>query len=405
METERENYFPVFMKKREILNNIQKEEIKSLLNNTNNNYKKNERIKKLINLISNKKENSYSSFIKKEKNKYKMLISNLEHNKKIDLIEFKIKSVLDLIENFKKKYINNQHDKYSKIKNFIENFNDQNPKVNLSNRKLELNNNLSYRSISLENNKINTHNKNDSKSKTITVIEKRNKIFKDLSNKYNSKHFSKKNLVVNGNNNLSITKKNVIQKHQKSNSQILKTGKKSDFHLYKKKLNKNIELFTNRKKYNNINCLNDKSSKNLNKKFLSQSQFYNNNNNKNFFINNNYILKNFNNSKKSVKHANLDKKNFKPSHKKNIMKNNIKYINNSTIQNENLSSTREASEKIMNINKINCKIINKKIRTNQVRIRNINKLSELSPSFFKFICKSDRTESAKKINHRYKFDY
>ena len=87
------------------------------------------------------------------------------------------------------------------------------------------------------------------------------------------------------------------------------------------------------------------------------------------------------------------------------MKNNIKYINNSTIQNENLSSTREASEKIMNINKINCKIINKKIRTNQVRIRNINKLSELSPSFYKFICKSDRTESAKKINHRYKFDY
>ena len=59
METERENYFPIFMKKREILNNIQKEEIKSLLNNTNNNNNKNERIKNIINLISNKIENYY----------------------------------------------------------------------------------------------------------------------------------------------------------------------------------------------------------------------------------------------------------------------------------------------------------------------------------------------------------
>ena len=33
METERENYFPIFMKKREILNNIQKEE-ESLQENT-----------------------------------------------------------------------------------------------------------------------------------------------------------------------------------------------------------------------------------------------------------------------------------------------------------------------------------------------------------------------------------
>ena len=390
MEKERENYFPIFMKNRGNLNNIEKKEKKSLLNNSNNNLNKNERFKELINLISNKKENSYSSFIKKEKNKCKMLISNLEHNKKIDLIEFKIINILNLIENFKKKYINNQQDKHSKIKNIINKLS-LIKSENLNNhKKIELNNNSSYRSISLENIKI--INKKDSKSKTITVIEKRNKIFKVLSNKNNSKHSSKKNLIVNRNNNLSITKKNYIQKHQKSNSQILKTEKRSDFNLYKKKISKNIELFNNKKKYNNINCLNDKSSKNLNKKFLSQSQFFNNNNNV-FFIIKNYIFKNFNNSKKIIKPINSDRKNFKPMYKKNIMKNNIKYINSSTIQNENLSSTREASEKIMSItakkSKINCQIVNNKTRTNQVRLRNFNKLSDLSPTFFKFICKSD----------------
>ena len=119
--TERDNYFSIYMKKKENLNkskkNIFGKSNRTLKNSnvSNLNIHNEKSVKKLIFETSGKKERSSISYIRNNlfNNKNKEIITSdknddfLDDDDKIDYLQKKIFGILDIIDNFKAEFFKN----------------------------------------------------------------------------------------------------------------------------------------------------------------------------------------------------------------------------------------------------------------------------------------------------------
>ncbi len=396
--SERENYFSIYMKKKEN-NNKKKNSTSGKPNKTlknsgfsNLHIGQGQSFKKLI-FGSEKKEKTPSSFIKNkysDKNLRDAITRNKEHidnDKKIDMLEAKIFDILDLIDNFKTEYINkNERISFKeKIKSHFDRTNYLN-KIDIINNNTEKKENkkkkLTYRSIS----STNTERKqkicitNGNINFNINKKRNLNKIKIANTNSINSKNNNKnssnknKNKIINRNININININNFINQnqnknkihfrnlpntiHHKSNSQLLNSEKK-------------IKETILQRRTDYANLISQKFIKNK-KNQLSQSQI---------FVNKNILY-------------------FSPKTK------NISSNLNVELGSDN-SSTREISEKVFiggskrkkknkpfiysNINNKFCKF----------KINNFNKINNEN------LIKSDseRTQRLTNITKKYKFDF
>ena len=372
--SERENYFSIYMKKKE--NNNKKK--KSTLGKPNKTFKtsgfsnlhiaQGQSFKKLV-FGTEKKEKTPLSFIKNkysDKNLRDSITRNKDHidnDKKIDMLEAKIFDILDLIDNFKTEYINkNERICFKeKIKNHFDRTNYLN-KIDIINNNTEKKENkkkkLTYRSIS----STNTERKqkicitNGNINFNINKKRNLNKIKIANTNSINSKNNNKNSSNKNKNKIHFRNLPNTI--HHKSNSQLLNSEKK-------------IKETILQRRTDYANLISQKFIKNK-KNQLSQSQI---------FVNKNILY-------------------FSPKTK------NISSNLNVELGSDN-SSTREISEKVFiggskrkkknkpfiysNINNKFCKF----------KINNFNKINNEN------LIKSDseRTQRLTNITKKYKFDF
>ena len=170
--TDRENYFSVYMKKKENLKSNNKKSDLNKQNNTikNHNYtnlniKQDNIMKKIIYQTSEKKEKSSLNFIRNKLFNNKEKVLN-EEDKKINFLQQKIFKIIDLIDNFKDEYLYKNKRNYDKVRDYLSRNREQKDKnLTLNNIK---NKQSSYRSISttnIENHFSINNNSNNSNNK------------------------------------------------------------------------------------------------------------------------------------------------------------------------------------------------------------------------------------------------
>ncbi len=356
---DRENYFSIYMQKKEINNKKKKpasgnpNKTKKKSNFSNLHIPKGQSLKKLV-FGSEKKEKPPISFIRNKLSdntlKETMTINKekFDNDKKIDMLEARIFDILDLIDNFKTEYIN-KNERLSlkeKIKNHFDKPNKEN-KIeikNINSEKKENKKKLNYRSMS---------SKNTERAQKLFMTNTNNNINNNI------------NII---NNNFTTTNKSSnlnyksLQKpyHKKSNSQLLNNNRI---------LKENI--FQRRVDYANL--INQKFVKRK-KKQLSQSQV---------FVNKNILY-------------------YSPKTKK--LSGNI-YVE---LGSDN-SSTREISEKIFiggnKRKKKNKHFISSTINNKFTgfKISNFKQINRISIDEIK--CDSERTQKITNISKKYKFDF
>ena len=356
---DRENYFSIYMQKKEINNKKKKpasgkpNKTKKKSNFSNLHIPKGQSLKKLV-FGSEKKEKPPISFIRNKLSdntlKETMTINKekFDNDKKIDMLEARIFDILDLIDNFKTEYIN-KNERLS-LKEKIKNHFDKPNKVNkieiknINSEKKENKKKLNYRSMSSKN------------------TERAQKLFMTNTNNNTNNNI---NII---NNNFTTTNKSSnlnyksLQKpyHKKSNSQLLNNNRI---------LKENI--FQRRVDYANL--INQKFVKRK-KKQLSQSQV---------FVNKNILY-------------------YSPKTKK--LSANI-YVE---LGSDN-SSTREISEKIFiggnKSKKKNKHFISSTINNKFAgfKISNFKQINRISKDEIK--CDSERTQKITNISKKYKFDF
>ena len=356
---DRENYFSIYMQKKEINNKKKKpasgkpNKTKKKSNFSNLHIPKGQSLKKLV-FGSEKKEKPPISFIRNKLSdntlKETMTINKekFDNDKKIDMLEARIFDILDLIDNFKTEYINkNERICFKeKIKNHFDKPNKVN-KIeikNINSEKKENKKKLNYRSMSSKNTeraqKLFMTNTNNNTNNNINIINN-NFTTTNKSSNLNYKSLQKPN-------------------HKKSNSQLLNNNRI---------LKENI--FQRRVDYANL--INQKFVKRK-KKQLSQSQV---------FVNKNILY-------------------YSPKTKK--LSANI-YVE---LGSDN-SSTREISEKIFiggnKSKKKNKHFISSTINNKFAgfKISNFKQINRISKEEIK--CDSERTQKITNISKKYKFDF
>ncbi len=247
--TERDNYFSIYMKRKENLNkskkNIFGKSNRTLKNSnvSNLNIHNEKSVKKLIFETSGKKERSSISYIRNNlfNNKNKEIITSdknddfLDDDDKIDYLQKKIFGILDIIDNFKAKFfINNEKE--------------------IEKKEVKKNNNSKSNPKQLKHIKTNY--------RVISNIENRQNIF--MTNNYNNNNNTQpKNIFIKKNNN----------NHPKSNSQLVSEQKIKETLLkrridYSNSINKKII-----KKENN-NIVQKEEIKNLNSELAQPKIIY-----------------------------------------------------------------------------------------------------------------------------------
>ena len=355
---DRENYFSIYMQKKEINNKKKKpasgnpNKTKKKSNFSNLHIPKGQSLKKLV-FGSEKKEKPPISFIRNKLSdntlKETMTINKekFDNDKKIDMLEARIFDILDLIDNFKTEYINKNEIPFKeKIKNHFDKPNKVN-KIeikNINSEKKENKKKLNYRSMSSKNTeraqKLFMTNTNNNTNNNINIINN-NFTTTNKSSNLNYKSLQKPN-------------------HKKSNSQLLNNNRI---------LKENI--FQRRVDYANL--INQKFVKRK-KKQLSQSQV---------FVNKNILY-------------------YSPKTKK--LSANI-YVE---LGSDN-SSTREISEKIFiggnKRKKKNKHFISSTINNKFAgfKISNFKQINRISKDEIK--CDSERTQKITNISKKYKFDF
>ena len=233
--TDRDNYFSIYMKRRENLNkskkNIFGKSNKTLKNaNVSNLNLHNEKSSnKIMFDNSGKKEKNSISYIRNNffyKDKEIITVNKIDkffdEDEKIDYLQKKIYNILDIIDNFKAEYFQKNEKKMSEKKNEIENIQIRNREININKQNHKL---ISYK---------------DTKKKSLMINNKEN--INNVHNKNdNQSNFVKKN------------------KHQKSNSQLCPEKKTKEILI--------------KKRFEYSNSINKKFLKNKNKN-LSQSQVF-----------------------------------------------------------------------------------------------------------------------------------
>lgn len=256
--TDRENYFSVYMKKKEnIKSNNKKSDLnkqnKTIKNHnyTNLNIKHDNIMKKIIYQTSEKKEKSSLNFIRNQLFNNKEKVLN-EEDKKINFLQQKIFKIIDLIDNFKDEYLYKNKRSYDKVRDYLSRNREQKEKnFSLNNLK---NKQPSYRSISttnIENHfsiNNNSNNSNNKKKRNISSPKSQKKeinIFNKKITRNNhlitEKKYKKETLIKRkieyGN---LITKKNTKRNKSKNLSQSQIFFKKTIYQTPRtKKLNNN----------------------------------------------------------------------------------------------------------------------------------------------------------------------
>ena len=242
--TDRDNYFSIYMKRRENLNkskkNIFGKSNKTLKNaNVSNLNLHNEKSSNKIMFDNScKKEKSSISYIRNQffqKDKEIITVNKIDNNfdedEKIDYLQKKIYNILDIIDNFKAEYFQKNEKKKSEKKNEIENIQIRNREINLNKQNHKL---ISYK---------------DTKKKSLMINNKEN--INNVHNKNdNQSNFVKKN------------------KHQKSNSQLCPEKKTKEI-LIKKRFEYSNSINKKFIKYKNKNF--SQSQIFLNKKIINQN--------------------------------------------------------------------------------------------------------------------------------------
>ena len=242
--TDRDNYFSIYMKRRENLNkskkNIFGKSNKTLKNaNVSNLNLHNEKSSnKIMFDNSGKKEKSSISYIRNQffQNDKEIITVNkidnfFDEDEKIDYLQKKIYNILDIIDNFKAEYFQKNEKKKSEKKNEIENIQIRNREININKQNHKL---ISYK---------------DTKKKSLMINNKEN--INNVHNKNdNQSNFVKKN------------------KHQKSNSQLCPEKKTKEI-LIKKRFEYSNSINKKFIKYKNKNF--SQSQIFLNKKIINQN--------------------------------------------------------------------------------------------------------------------------------------
>ena len=241
--TDRDNYFSIYMKRRENLNkskkNIFGKSNKTLKNaNVSNLNLHNEKSSnKIMFDNSGKKEKNSISYIRNNffyKDKEIITVNKIDkffdEDEKIDYLQKKIYNILDIIDNFKAEYFQKNEKKMSE-KNEIENIQIRNREININKQNHKL---ISYK---------------DTKKKSLMINNKEN--INNVHNKNdNQSNFVKKN------------------KHQKSNSQLCPEKKTKEI-LIKKRFEYSNSINKKFIKYKNKNF--SQSQIFLNKKIINQN--------------------------------------------------------------------------------------------------------------------------------------
>ena len=242
--TDRDNYFSIYMKRRENLNkskkNIFGKSNKTLKNaNVSNLNLHNEKSSnKIMFDNSGKKDKSSISYIRNNffhKDKEIITVNKIDNffdeDEKIDYLQQKIYNILDIIDNFKAEYFQKNEKKKSEKKNEIENIQIRNREININKQNHKL---ISYK---------------DTKKKSLMINNKEN--INNVHNKNdNQSNFVKKN------------------KHQKSNSQLCPEKKTKEI-LIKKRFEYSNSINKKFIKYKNKNF--SQSQIFLNKKIINQN--------------------------------------------------------------------------------------------------------------------------------------
>ena len=242
--TDRDNYFSIYMKRRENLNkskkNIFGKSNKTLKNaNVSNLNLHNEKSSnKIMFDNSGKKEKNSISYIRNNffyKDKEIITVNKIDkffdEDEKIDYLQKKIYNILDIIDNFKAEYFQKNEKKKSEKKNEIENIQIKNREININKQNHKL---ISYK---------------DTKKKSLMINNKEN--INNVHNKNdNQSNFVKKN------------------KHQKSNSQLCPEKKTKEI-LIKKRFEYSNSINKKFIKYKNKNF--SQSQIFLNKKIINQN--------------------------------------------------------------------------------------------------------------------------------------
>ena len=242
--TDRDNYFSIYMKRRENLNkskkNIFGKSNKTLKNaNISNLNLHNEKSSnKIMFDNSGKKEKNSISYIRNNffyKDKEIITVNKIDkffdEDEKIDYLQKKIYNILDIIDNFKAEYFQKNEKKKSEKKNEIENIQIRNREININKQNHKL---ISYK---------------DTKKKSLMINNKEN--INNVHNKNdNQSNFVKKN------------------KHQKSNSQLCPEKKTKEI-LIKKRFEYSNSINKKFIKYKNKNF--SQSQIFLNKKIINQN--------------------------------------------------------------------------------------------------------------------------------------
>ena len=242
--TDRDNYFSIYMKRRENLNkskkNIFGKSNKTLKNaNVSNLNLHNEKSSnKIMFDNSGKKEKNSISYIRNNffyKDKEIITVNKIDkffdEDEKIDYLQKKIYNILDIIDNFKAEYFQKNEKKKSEKKNEIENIQIRNREININKQNHKL---ISYK---------------DTKKKSLMINNKEN--INNVHNKNdNQSNFVKKN------------------KHQKSNSQLCPEKKTKEI-LIKKRFEYSNSINKKFIKYKNKNF--SQSQIFLNKKIINQN--------------------------------------------------------------------------------------------------------------------------------------
>ena len=242
--TDRDNYFSIYMKRRENLNkskkNIFGKSNKTLKNaNVSNLNLHNEKSSnKIMFDNSGKKEKNSISYIRNNffhKDKEIITVNKIDNffdeDEKIDYLQKKIYNILDIIDNFKAEYFQKNEKKKSEKKNEIENIQIRNREININKQNHKL---ISYK---------------DTKKKSLMINNKEN--INNVHNKNdNQSNFVKKN------------------KHQKSNSQLCPEKKTKEI-LIKKRFEYSNSINKKFIKYKNKNF--SQSQIFLNKKIINQN--------------------------------------------------------------------------------------------------------------------------------------
>ncbi len=398
--SDRENYFSIYMKKKE--NNNKKK--KSTLGKPNKTFKtsgfsnlhiaQGQSFKKLV-FGTEKKEKTPLSFIKNkysDKNLRDSITRNKDHidnDKKIDMLEAKIFDILDLIDNFKTEYINkNERICFKeKIKNHFERTNYLN-KIDIINNNTEKKENkkkkLTYRSISSTNTErkqkicITSGNINFNINKRRNMNKIKIAYTNSINSKNNNKNYSNKNNNKINNKNINININNCINQNSNKNKTHFRNLPNSNHHKSNSQLlnsEKKIKETILQRRIDYANLINQKFIKKK-KKQLSQSQV---------FVNKNILY-------------------FSPKTKK------ISSNLNVELGSDN-SSTREISEKVF-IGGSKRKKKNKPFICSNItnkfcgfKINNFKKLNRINKENLIYKSDSERTQRLTNITKTYKFDF